>query len=68
MAKTLFDKFGKTIATHEQLETMDRDLSFHPATSAAATTLSAAQVEAFNRTEAQDRQDNRVVQPCAASI
>jgi len=47
--KTLFDTMQRTIATPEQLETMDRDLSFHAASPQAAVTLTAQQVEAFNR-------------------
>ena len=47
--KSLFDAVQKTIASHEQLETLDRDLSFHPSSPETATTLSPQQVENFNR-------------------
>ena len=42
-AKTLFDKMHRTIATPQQLETMDRDLNFFPASPQAAATQASVQ-------------------------
>ena len=39
----------KTAPTHDQLRAMKRDLHFHPSTCEQPTTLSPAQIEAFNR-------------------
>ena len=47
--KTLVDKMRRTVATPEQLEQMDHDLRFHAASPEADGTLTAQQVEAFNR-------------------
>lgn len=49
--KTLFDKLSmhRTILTPEQLEQIDRDLSFQSASLQAARTLTPQQIEAFNR-------------------
>ena len=47
--KTLFEKMDRTVVSPEQLEAMDRDLSFHAAPARKAATLTSEQVEAFNR-------------------
>ncbi len=49
MAKTLFDSVTKTFLTEAEMETIDRDLTFRPATPETARTLSAGEVSSFNR-------------------
>ena len=49
MAQTFFDRIEKKIFSIEELQTQDRELSYQPASPQRATTLSAEQVETFNR-------------------
>jgi len=49
MGRSFKDNIRKTLLTDEELETIERDLSFRPARPEAAGTLSAEQVETFNR-------------------
>lgn len=49
MAKTFVSNLKKTLLTDEELETVQRDLSFRPVCAEAAKTLTARQVETFNR-------------------
>ena len=46
--KSFQDSTKRSFPTLEQLEQMDRDLSFHPSDPASATALTKAQVEEFN--------------------
>ena len=49
MVKTFIDHVKKTLLTPEEMATLERDLSFHPAPADTAETLSREQVATFNR-------------------
>jgi non-heme Fe2+,alpha-ketoglutarate-dependent halogenase len=49
MAKTFFDSLQKTLLSEQEMKTLDRDLSFRPASPGQAQTLTPEQVGAFNR-------------------
>lgn len=49
MAKTFIESSKKTLLTEEEMETLQRDLTFRPASAEAAETLTLEQIETFNR-------------------
>ncbi|MAE65829.1 MAG: phytanoyl-CoA dioxygenase family protein [Phycisphaeraceae bacterium] len=49
MARTFIENFRKTLLSGDELATIERDLSFRPAERVRAKTLTAEQIETFNR-------------------
>ncbi len=49
MAKTFLDTINKTLLTQEEMQTLDRDLVFRPASKETAQTLTSVQVDFFNQ-------------------
>ena len=49
MKKTFFDSIQKTLLSETEMETLERDLNFQPVNPESTQTLSAEQIETFNR-------------------
>ena len=49
MAKTFLDTINKTLLTQEEMQTLDRDLVFRPASKETAQKLTSVQVDFFNQ-------------------